>query len=403
MINAGRTHRRALGKTNLILLIGLLVTTVLAEFYGMRKQVLRPAPAPALPVSAAPSPSLTTAGSSAAMQTDQEKLRSQIKVEVLEEKLPPVILQGKTFTVIVQKFRLIWPPEARHTFDPDDDETAISFEIRDPSGAVAYARMPNEPVTQQAMLDQARREGRVGFSISYSVLRLDGLLQQALLVDSGELPSAPDACDTFWVFGLFAGKLKPFAEPYCGLLEFPESTQTGVVRLKKYVPPAPEGKIVDMSGQNRGVESLAQNDVFEIRYWTGHFNVLFPVQVDFAMGRLRPAQQCLRMAEADGKSMPRYEDLCDFHVKADRVPAAEDTFVRLFPEPDEKLTPKHVVVKRNSKVEFMAVRTTNIMDGQGKWSAKFEENPWLKVRIDGQVGWVRSEEDLEALGLPQAG
>jgi hypothetical protein len=28
---------------------------------------------------------------------------------------------------------------------------------------------------------------------------------------------------------------------------------------------------------------------------------------------------------------------------------------------------------------------------------------WLKVRIDGTEGWVRDEEDLNALGLFQAG
>jgi hypothetical protein len=28
---------------------------------------------------------------------------------------------------------------------------------------------------------------------------------------------------------------------------------------------------------------------------------------------------------------------------------------------------------------------------------------WLKVRIDGAEGWIHSEEDFEAVGLPQAG
>jgi len=28
---------------------------------------------------------------------------------------------------------------------------------------------------------------------------------------------------------------------------------------------------------------------------------------------------------------------------------------------------------------------------------------WLKVRISGQEGWVHSEEDFQALGVPQAG
>jgi hypothetical protein len=28
---------------------------------------------------------------------------------------------------------------------------------------------------------------------------------------------------------------------------------------------------------------------------------------------------------------------------------------------------------------------------------------WLRVRIDGLDGWIRGEEDFEAVGLPQAG
>ena len=164
----------------------------------------------------------------------------------------------------------------------------------------------------------------------------------------------------------------PFADPCCGNLEL----QGG---------------------------KLSKEDVFEIRNSTGHFNVLFPVRVDFVMGRLRPAQRCLRMVESDATSGPRYEDLCDYDVAAQRVPTDEDTFVRLFPEPDERRTPKHVVVKGNSKVEFLAARTKNIMNAQGQWSDSFEEHPWLKVRIDGNVGWVRAAEDVIALGLPQFG
>lgn len=32
-----------------------------------------------------------------------------------------------------------------------------------------------------------------------------------------------------------------------------------------------------------------------------------------------------------------------------------------------------------------------------------DQDPWLKVRIDGQEGWIHTQEDFEALGVPQAG
>jgi hypothetical protein len=91
-------------------------------------------------------------------------------------------------------------------------------------------------------------------------------------------------------------------------------------------------------------------------------------------------------------------------VEAERIPATEDTFVRLYPEADEQMTPRHVVVKPNSKIEFLSALAHNALDRSGKWiPAPNMEIPWLKVRIDGHVGWVHAEEDLNALGLFFAG
>ena len=75
-----------------------------------------------------------------------------------------------------------------------------------------------------------------------------------------------------------------------------------------------------------------------------------------------------------------------------------------FPEADESATPRHVVVKPDSKVEFLAALAPNAMDRSGRWrNDQDDEVPWLKVRIDGKEGWVHAEEDLNALGLFQAG
>ncbi len=260
---------------------------------------------------------------------------------------------------------------------------------------------PEAALTQT--LAQVRQEGRFPATTTFAAFRLDGVKQQALLLDEGGSPSMPGQCGMFIVFAVFEGKLKPLAEPHCGLWDV--DVQAGSFQLKRYIPPAPDGPIVDLTGRSTGLDVLAQVDVLEIEYFTGYFTVRFPIKVDFAMGRLRPERQCLRMMPPDGTSKLRYEDLCDYHVVAERQPEeSDDTFVRLFSEPDETLTPRHVVVKPTSKVEFLAARTANIMDAQGAWNGTFdntrgEVSPWLKVRIDGKVGWVRAEEDLEALGL----
>ena len=140
-------------------------------------------------------------------------------------------------------------------------------------------------------------------------------------------------------------------------------------------------------------------DIFEVRRRAGYFDVIIPVRVEFLMAKILPALWCVRLHAA-----PDMLERCEFPVEAERVPAKEDTFVRLFPEPDDKATPRHVVVKPNSKVEFLSALAHNALDRNGKWIPAPEmEIPWLKVRINGQVGWVHAEEDLIALGLSFAG
>ncbi len=40
------------------------------------------------------------------------------------------------------------------------------------------------------------------------------------------------------------------------------------------------------------------------------------------------------------------------------------------------------------------------MDDSGDFGAAGNGDVWLKVRIDGKEGWVYSEEDFSAIGLP---
>ena len=81
------------------------------------------------------------------------------------------------------------------------------------------------------------------------------------------------------------------------------------------------------------------------------------------------------------------------------------TFVRLHVEAEEGFgTPDHVVVKKDSKVEFLAA------EGEVQWEEDEHgvglspgDDFWIKVRIDGKEGWIHTQEDFMAIGLPQAG
>ncbi len=313
-----------------------------------------------------------------AASTDQ-KYRAAITIQDAEDALPPISIGDRKFTVVVQEKRLVWPAAAHHQVNADDDETAISFDVKDASGVVAYHQVLLAD-SRAIQLDEIRREGRFLFSTSVSAVQLAGTKGQALLVDWGEIISAPDVCSNAIILGLFDGKLKPYSDVFCESLVEPASVVDRTWKLK--------------------IDPRTGFDILEIRRRAGYFNVIIPVRIEFLMAKLLPAQWCVRLHAA-----PDMLERCEFPVEVERHPEKEDTFVRLFPEPDEKTTPRHVVVKPNSKVEFLSALARNVLDRNGKWIPAPDalETPWLKVRIDGHEGWVHAEEDLNALGLLLAG
>ena len=84
----------------------------------------------------------------------------------------------------------------------------------------------------------------------------------------------------------------------------------------------------------------------------------------------------------------------------------DPTFVRLFVEPDAGVgVPQHVIVKKDSKVEMLAAKVKIVWDDSGEITdvGIDDELTWLKVWIDGKEGWIHTQEDFLALGIPQAG
>jgi hypothetical protein len=140
----------------------------------------------------------------------------------------------------------------------------------------------------------------------------------------------------------------------------------------------------------------------EFRVWTGNFQVTVPVRVDWMQGRLTPGQRCF---EQSGRGLP--ESGCEVPVQAERVPSDQElTFVRLFTEANESMgVPRHVVLRRDSQVDILAARVKLSWDESREviFFGVDDQNPWLKVRIDGNEGWIHTQEDFNAIGVPQAG
>ncbi len=171
-------------------------------------------------------------------------------------------------------------------------------------------------------------------------------------------------------------------------------------------PPSPLYKTAGPAGP--------QADVVEFKVWTGHCRLVFPIRVDWAQGKLTPAQQCLKTA--DGLSAG-----CQYKVIPEESLSSNGlTFVRLWPNPDEKSgSPAKTVVKKNSKIDLLTAlvetqwsdgsdsnpstsgESQNAIAGAGSVGVAQNGDLWMKVRIDGKEGWMHSEEDFQALGLPE--
>jgi hypothetical protein len=295
--------------------------------------------------------------------------------------LGPFSIASRDYSVELQTRKVVGSDE--------EANTVVAMEIRDSAGVVQYRKTFPYIEPKDEFVD----------SWSVSAVLLGGTSGTGLLVsyDSYSEPSAPQEEPVSWlqIFGVVGGKFVPFGAPL--------EVQGG---LLDDGPPGPVYKTASPAG--------TQADVVEFKAWTGHCRLVFPVRVDWAKGKLTPAQQCLK--SADGLSAG-----CQYKiVPEDKLYNTGLTFVRLWPNPDEKSgQPVKTVVKKDSKVELLTalVETRwsdgsdsnpstladaqNPIAGAGSFGVAQNSDLWMKVRIDGKEGWMHSEEDFQALGLPE--
>jgi len=302
------------------------------------------------------------------------------------KRLGPFSIMGRDYTVELQT-KIVQSGSAGSA------ERVAAMEIRDAAGAVQYRRtFPDVEVTE---------EFQDWWSVSAWLLT--GTNGTGLLVeyDGFSEPSAPEEEPTsrFQVFGVLDGKLMPFGAP----LEV-------------------QGGLVDEYAKGatyKGARPLGtQADVVELKVWTGHCRLVFPVRVDWVQGKLSPAQECVKTGGELGPG-------CQYKVLPEDLRNDGITFVRLWPSPNEKSgQPMKTVVKKDSKVDLLTALVATYwlegnpaspadskgprifqLDDAGSFGVTSggvaEADLWLKVRIDGKEGWMHSEEDFRALGLPE--
>lgn len=296
-------------------------------------------------------------------------------------RLGPFSIAGRNFTVNL---------ESKKLGSGAPGETVIAMEIKDDAGAVQFRRT----------FPFAEPQGDDFELWSVNAFLLKGTNGSGLLVTYNDYfePSAPEEEPTGWyqIFGVLDGTLVPFGAPLAvagGLLDEYTDGHT-------YKTARPIG---------------AQADAVEFKVWTGHCRLIFPVQIDWAKGKLKPAQECSSApsglsAGCQYKVLPEEQFYRQFE--------GELTFVRLWPTAGETQgKPEKTVVKKDSKVELLAAlaatawtegkagaaaaNSKGLQDEAGGFGMASGADLWIKVRIDGKEGWLHSNEDFRALGLPE--
>ena len=293
---------------------------------------------------------------------------------------PKVSVSDRSQTLIVaqQTFRLLTHVQSIGT----GEETVEWWELRNAKDHVVCRQ--SYPVTFT--------NGSFDWMVSISAKSFTTPQGGGILIEGGEEPSAPDSGGWVQVFGFKYGRDKygadeslfgPFGPPI-----FIEGDFLGVDTDSFHPTPTSFG----------GVTSTVVRDVLKFRMWTGNFNIVYPVLINWITGKLQPAWRCL---ESTSKGQV---ERCSYPITVEAHRDNQPTFVRLFPEADDGFTPKHVIVQPQSKVEYLEARTPVTWNEDAK-AISFSVNGdvWIKVRIDGVEGWIHSQEDFDAVGLPQAG
>jgi hypothetical protein len=279
-------------------------------------------------------------------------------------------------TAAQQRFRLL---TRLQKIAATGEETVESWELRDQNNRVVYREA--YPV--------AFEHG--SFESTVSIVAEPFTTQQGggILIHGMDLPSAPDSGGWVRVFGYTYGRSAYGADPSL-------FTSFGLV----------QGEYLDLAvdpskaapAASGGATVTVMHDVLRFRLWTGNFSIVYPVLINWITGKLQPAWRCL---ETTSKGPV---ERCSYAVTVEARRDSQPTFVRLFPEPDEGFIPKHVIVQPQSRIEYLEARVP-VAWSEDRSGISFLANgdTWMKVRIDGREGWIHTEEDFEAVGLPLAG
>ncbi len=299
-------------------------------------------------------------------------------LEDSEQRLGPFSIEGQNFSVVLHEKRL---PGA---IDPRFAQTLQTIEIRDEKNAVLYEK------TFTFGIDQ----GKLERSLKASASLLSGKFFTGLLISYRLTLSTGEDAEAWQVFGRQDGRYKA-QDARFRIFDKPVRSDYPMGN------PAAEVKIITPNGVITK-PMTPEGETFEFRVWTGNFYLMLPVGVNFARGKLFPSKRCFGTG---GAKPGMHEISCSIRFEANpKPPDAEMTFLRLYrgeePGQGEVL---HLVLKQNSKVQVLDASAYIDWGLAGDLMQVAFRELWLKVRIDDddqKEGWIQSDEDFAAIGLP---
>jgi hypothetical protein len=307
--------------------------------------------------SAQPSPGAQHASSDAPRVIDTEQLLGEFTIG------------AHRFTVLAHEKSLTGASDAKF------GATLGELEIRGAHGTVVYHK--SFPFTQQG--------GRFAHVLSASASAFTGAGGSLLAIRYLEEPASPSEAESWQVFGLVNDNLTPFGVPLP-----PGQTDNLAV-----------GNVLTgvMVGGGVNVMPLASKaEALEFRAWSGNFFVYVPVRVDWQHGQWGEGQQCF--ANNNGTLQ---KTGCNMRVEvAPQPPSAQGLAVRLYASPvEDPYNVQQIPMEAGTRFDILEARAVvNWKDTGDRISCSFEDM-WLRVRFHGDIGWIHSETDFAAMGLPQ--
>ena len=285
-----------------------------------------------------------------------------------EQRLGIFTIGGQLLVVLTHSQSVSSPGSTKPT------TTLSDLEILDANANVVY----QESFASAVANDQFTPR----LSVSASVL--SGTGGQALMLRFLEESPSGGVSESWQMFGLVKGALTRYGPP------LPLGQGGGL---------AVNGVLTGvMLNGGIGVLPLASTaEALEFRAWTGNFFVYVPVRVDWATGEWSEAEQCFALD--NGSLRPNG---CNLRIMANPTARAEGT-ISLYAQPQEDTyNSRQVSVHANSAVQFLIARPlVNWKNSGDRFSCSFDDM-WLRVGIGGTEGWVHSQTDFAALGLPSA-